>query len=408
MTHTFFHTRNFYNTRIEPWIGKPVIKVLTGMRRVGKSCVLRQVESLLHAHGVPKKRTLFVDKEDLAFDAIRDHRHLAAWIKKQAPTGRSALLVDEVQEIEGWERVVNSCLKEGRFDIYVTGSNARMLSSDLATLLSGRYVEIPIFPLSLPEFLQFRAAPTGRARELFSEYLRYGGLPALQQLSDDEHSRYQYLSSVFDTIVLKDVITRHEVRNVPLFQNICRFAFDNTGQLFSAKRVADYLKSQRLAVTVDTVQRYVGFLCDAFVFHRVRRYDLRGKRHLEINEKYYPGDIGLRHAVLGYREDAINGMLETLVHQELVRRGYAVSIGKLGTREIDFVADRGKDRLYVQVAYLMPTAETREREFRVLEEVPDNHPKLVLSLDPVPVEHPGGIRHIHLVDFLMESTESLA
>ena len=187
----FFHTRNFYNRRIEPWIGKPVIKVLTGMRRVGKSCVLRQVESLLHAHGVPKKRTLFVDKEDLAFDAMRDHRHLATWIKKQAPTGRSALLVDEVQEIEGWERVVNSCLKEGRFDIYVTGSNARMLSSDLATLLSGRYVEIPIFPLSLPEFLQFRAAPTGRARELFSEYLRYGGLPALQQLSDDEHSRYQ-------------------------------------------------------------------------------------------------------------------------------------------------------------------------------------------------------------------------
>jgi predicted AAA+ superfamily ATPase len=399
---SFLHTRTFYDGRIQPWVGKPVIKVLTGMRRVGKSCVLRQAASLLHTAGLPHKRILFVDKEDQAFDEIRDHRHLAAWIKKRAPSGRAALLVDEVQEIEGWERVVNSCLKEGRFDIYVTGSNARMLSSDLATLLSGRYVEIPIFPLSLPEFLQFQAEPPARAQDLFPAFLRYGGLPALQQLSDDEHSRYQYLSSVFDTIVLKDIIARHEVRNVPLFQNICRFAFDNAGQLFSAKRVADYLKSQRLAVTVDTVQRYMGYLCDAFVFHRVRRFDLRGKRHLEINDKYYPGDIGLRHAVLGYRQDAINGMLETLVFQELLRRGYTVSVGKLGAKEIDFVADRGKERLYVQVAYLMPTADTREREFVVLEDVRDNHPKLVLSLDPVAVEHPGGIRHAHIVDFLME------
>jgi len=398
----FLHTRNFYNGRIRPWIGKPVIKVLTGMRRVGKSCVLRQAESLLRAAGLARKRILFVDKEDLAFDEIRDHRDLAAWIRSMAPSGRTALLVDEVQEIDGWERVVNACLKEGRFDIYVTGSNARMLSSDLATLLSGRYVQIPIFPLSLPEFLQFQAEPAARARDLFPAYLRYGGLPALQQLSDDEHSRYQYLSSVFDTIVLKDIIARHEVRNVPLFQNICRFAFDNAGQLFSAKRVADFLKNQRLAVTVDTVQRYLRYLCDAFVFHQVRRFDLRGRRHLEINEKYYPGDIGLRHAVLGYRQDAINGMLETLVFQELLRRGYAVSVGKIGTQEIDFVADRGKERVYVQVAYLMPTAATRDREFGVLEHVRDNHLKLVLSLDPVAVEHPGGIRHAHVVDFLME------
>lgn len=189
---------------------------------------------------------------------------------------------------------------------------------------------------------------------------------------------------------------------MPLFQNICRFVFDNTGRLFSAKRVADYLKSQRLAVTADTVQRYVGYLCDAFVFHRARRYDLRGRRHLEINEKYYPGDIGLRHAVPGYREDAINALLETLVFQELLRRGYAVSVGKRGTREIDFVADRGQERLYVQVAYLMPTPQTREREFQPLEDIPDNHPKPVLSLDPVPVEHPGGIANAHIVDFLME------
>jgi predicted AAA+ superfamily ATPase len=400
---SFLHTRNFYNARIGAWVGKPVVKVLTGMRRVGKSCVLRQAAELVRAAGVAQKRILFVDKEDLAFDAIRDYRQLAAWIKKRAPAGRAALFIDEVQEIEGWERAINSCLKEGRFDIYLTGSNARMLSSDLATLLSGRYVEIPVFPLSLPEFLQFQAAPAARARELFAKYLRWGGLPALQQLGDDEHSRHQYLSSVFDTIVLKDIIARHEVRNVPLFHSICRFVFDNTGEPFSAKRVADFLKSQRLAVTVDTVQRYLGYLCDAFVFHKVRRYDIRGRRHLEINDKFYPGDIGLRHAVLGYREDAIGGMLETVVYQEMVRRGYAVAVGKAGAREIDFVADRGPERLYVQVAYLMPTAQTRQREFQALEEIRDNHPKLVLSLDPVPVEHRGGIRHAHLVDFLMEA-----
>lgn len=401
----FVFSRNLYKARLAPWIDKPVIKVITGMRRVGKSFLLRQLIEDLRQQGIPEHAVHLVDKESMEFDTMVSYRELATYLKTRTETipGRHYLLIDEVQEIGQWERAVNACFKEGNWDIYLTGSNAHLLSSELATLLAGRYVELAVYPLSLPEFLQFNGQTADQAHRLFPSYLRYGGFPALHQFLAHEETVYHYINSLYDTIILKDIVSRHNIRNVPLFQNINRFVCDNIGNTFSAKKVADYLKSQRLSITVDTVQNYLGYLTETYALHQVRRYDIKGKRFLEISEKYYLGDIGLRNALLGYRESAINGLLENLVFLELRRRGFEVAIGKFGESEIDFIATRGREKHYFQVAYLLASEETIRREFGVLAALPDNHPKTVLSLDPVHPENPDGIQWQNLIDYFMEN-----
>jgi predicted AAA+ superfamily ATPase len=400
---TYRHTRNLYTEHLAPWIDKPVIKIITGMRRTGKSYLLRQLMGELRARRVPPGRIHLIDKESVEFDAIATYKDVVDYLKKQTGKvkGRHYLLIDEVQEIEQWEKAANSYLKAGDWDIYLTGSNAHMLSSELATLLSGRFVEIPVYPLSLPEFLQFNGRDAAAAEELFPLYLRYGGFPAIHQFVQNEDTIYQYINSLYDTIILKDIVNRHEIRNVPLFQNISRFVYDNIGNTFSAKKVADYLKSQRLAISVDTVQKYLGYLTETYALHRVQRYDIKGKRNLEIHEKYYLGDIGLRNAVLGYRESAINGLLENLVFLELKRRGYRIAIGKFGDREIDFIATRKKEKQYFQVSYLLASEETIEREFGTLTGLADNYPKTVLSMDPIGPDNRDGIHWQNVIRFLM-------
>lgn len=400
------YKRNLYDKQIAPWIGKGVIKVITGMRRVGKSSLLRQVMEGRMAAGVPGECLHWIDKESVDFDHIVNYKDLAEHLgrtgaKRPAAGGMRYLFIDEVQEIEGWERAVTSLLKAGGWDIYLTGSNAHMLSSELATLLAGRYVEIAVYPLSLPEFLHFNGKSADQAREMFPLYLRYGGFPALHQFMENEDTIFHYINSLYDTIVLKDIVSRHELRNVPLFQNISRFVFDNIGNTFSAKRVADYLKSQRLRVSVDTVQNYLGYLTETFALHRVRRYDIKGKRHLEIADKYYLGDIGLRNALLGCRESAINSLLENLVFLELKRRGFRVDIGKIGDAEIDFIATNETGIHYWQVCYLLASEQTKEREFGALARVPDNYPKTVLSMDPISPGEQSGIAWMSITDFLM-------
>lgn len=388
---------------MRPWIDKPIIKVITGMRRVGKSCLLKQLIEHLHLRKVPNKRIHLIDKESIDFDDIVTYKDLVAYLKERTSgiKGKQYLLIDEVQEIEQWEKAVNSYLKEGNWDIYLTGSNAHMLSSELATLLSGRYVEIPVYSLSLPEFLQFNQHDPSAVEQSLRIYLRYGGFPAIHQFMESEDTVYQYINSLYDTIILKDIVNRHKIRNVPLFQNISRFVFDNIGNTFSAKKVADYLKSQRLSITVDTVQKYLGYLTETYALNRVQRYDIKGKRNLEIHEKYYLGDIGLRNGVLGYRESAINGLLENLVYLELKRRGYKVAIGKLGDAEIDFIATREKEKQYIQVCYLLASEATIQREFGVLAALPDNYPKTVLSMDSIGPDNREGIKWQNVIDFLM-------
>jgi len=309
-----------------------------------------------------------------------------------------------VQEIDGWERAVNSVLAEGLADVVVTGSNAHLLSAELATLLTGRYVEIPVFPLAFSEFMAFRhaASDSGDRLATFRQFLRYGGLPGLHVLPMLDDHVFPYLNAILNTILLKDVVKRHAIRDVGHLERILAFAFDNCGSLVSARSIAAYLKSQHERVTPDTVISYLSHLCDAFLLFRPDRFEIKGKKHLELQAKYYLGDLGLRHALFGYRDADIGGVLENVVYLELRRRGYQVKVGVLDRAEIDFVAERHGERLYVQVAYLLTGAETIVREFGNLEKIPDHFPKLVLSMDDVGPDQRNGIRRQHVVDFLLQ------
>ncbi len=394
------HKRNLYLERIRPYIGTPVVKVITGMRRVGKSCFLRNLMDEFSGRSGTGP-LVAVDRESLEFDFIRDYRDLEGYVKEKAPAGPAVLLVDEIQEIEGWERCIASLLGEGRFDIYISGSNAGMLSSELATLLSGRYIEFPIYSLGFAEFLEFHGLAAEASPAAFADYLRYGGLPALAHFELDQEVVYQYIQALYHTILLKDVVKRHQVRNIALLESVVRYVFDNLGNIFSAKRVSDFLKSQRMSLGVETVHNYLAYLCSTFVLYRVPRYDIRGKRLLSMHEKYFLGDIGLRHALLGYRESDISGLLENIVFLELKRRGYTVYIGKQGDLEIDFIASRAGERIFIQVAYLLASPGTVEREFAPLLAIRDNYPKYVLSMDSFLGGDHQGVKWMNLMEFLL-------
>jgi predicted AAA+ superfamily ATPase len=397
------HERNLYINRIAPLINTPVIKVITGMRRVGKSCLLKLIIERLLAGNVKTQQIIYINKESLEFDFIRNYQDLHAYVKKRfaSVNGPKYLFVDEIQEIEKWEKAITSFFSDADIDIFITGSNAHLLSSEIATLISGRYVEIPVYALGFEEFLLFRGIEKQDTSREFATFLRYGGFPAIHHFDLEEEVVYQYISALYDTILLKDVIKRNNVRNIHLLENVSRYLFDNIGNIFSAKRIADYIRSQRMSVGVETVQNYIAYLLSTFAVHKVSRYDIKGKRLLELHEKYYLGDIGMRHAILGFREGDISGLLENLVFLELKRRGYKVFIGQLGKHEIDFIAEKKNRKIYIQVAYLLATPETLEREFSVLLRINDNYPKYVLSMDTVFGNDVQGIQRINLVDFLL-------
>lgn len=395
--------RESYINRMVPFLGKPVIKVLTGMRRVGKSSLVRLLIRYLIESGVSEKAIVFLDLESLEWDSIRTYSDLYSSIKGSFPgfEGQRYVFIDEVQQVAGWEKAVNSLLAENFTDITITGSNAHLLASELATYLTGRFIEFAIYPLSFGEFLTFRGALAGDHRKEFQLYLRYGGLPGIHHFDLNDETVFAYLSGIYNTLILKDVVTRNQVRDPGQLDLITRFAFDNCGNILTAKRISDYLKNQRITAGVDKVMNYLRFLEQAFLLHKVIRYDIKGLRNLELYEKYYMGDIGLRHGLLGYRDHDISGLLENVVYLELLSRGYRVSIGKWGDREVDFVAERPDERLYVQVTLQLATPETIEREFSVLEKIDDNHQKMVLSLDEFQMINRGGIRHVYLLDFLL-------
>ncbi|MBT4087467.1 MAG: ATP-binding protein [Deltaproteobacteria bacterium] len=397
------YIRGNYTDRIRPFIGKPVIKVITGMRRSGKSTFVKQIIAHLAVELVPEKSILYINKESLEFDFIRNYRDLHTYVQEffSGITDKKYLFVDEIQEIENWEKAITSFFSDGDVDIFITGSNAHLLSSEIATLISGRYIEFPLYTLGFNEFLQFRDDQRGIVEEDFRNYLRFGGLPALHHFDFNEEVVYQYINALYSTILLKDVIKRNNIRNISLLENITKFIFDNIGNIFSAKKVSDYLKSQRIRVRPETVQNYVSYLLSSYAIYKVPRYDIKGKRLLEIHEKYYLGDIGFRNALLGYKDQDISGILENIVFLELKRRGYQIAIGKLGDLEIDFIAEKQNEKVYIQVAYLLAQPETIEREFSVLKKIKDNYPKFVLSLDTVIGEDVDGIRRMNLIEFLI-------
>jgi uncharacterized protein len=383
--------RTEYFERIRTWAGKPLIKVLVGMRRTGKSVLLGQVADLL-GQDDPARPVHRFDMERMDNDELRDAK---VFHQRLQGLAKGAILIDEVQEIVGWERLCASLSAEG-WEVWLTGSNAKMLSSDLATHLTGRYVEIPVLPLGWAEFGRFCGAST---TEEFERFLRWGGLPGLHHLPWQEDISRQYLQTVCESILLKDVVSRFSVRNVPLMQRLLRFAADSVGSPHSALSISKFLKSQKLSLNAETVETYVGHLEAAQLLHRVPRWDVRGKRHLEVAEKLYLGDTGLFQGILG-RPGEIGATLENLVFLELKRRGNKVSVGKVGEHEVDFVAEKEGEIAYLQVAWILSDPSTRDREVRPLRAIADHHAKAVLTLDPLPVDFPDGIRHLELKRFL--------
>lgn len=395
--------RSRYLKQIIPFIDKPVIKVVTGIRRCGKSTFLKLVYTTLLEKGINKENILFINKDSFEFDSLTNYQQLVTYVKKCFANieGKKYLFIDEVQEIESWEKALSGFLTDNVADLYITGSNSRMLSSELATYISGRYIEIKMYTLTFSEFLQFRNVKESEKMESeFALFMRYGGFPGIHHMEYDDEVIDQYISSIYNTILLKDVVARNGVRDIALLERISKFTADNCGNITSSKKIADFLKSQRLKGSVDTVQNYLNMLTSAFIFYKSNRFDIKGKRLLEIHEKYYAGDIGLKHSLLGYKMNDISGHLENIVYLEMLSRGYKVNIGKYNDLEIDFIATKRDEVLYIQVSYLLADNKTIEREFGALEKINDNYTKIVLSMDKFFDSNRNGIKWFNLISFL--------
>jgi predicted AAA+ superfamily ATPase len=390
-----------YIERIRPFIGKDIIKVLVGQRRVGKSFLLYQLmDEIRRQH--PKAHIIYINKEDYAFRDLRTWNDLYEYIINE--TGRAKycyVFIDEIQEIGEFEKALRSLSFEGKYDVYCTGSNARMLSGELATLLAGRYIEIRVHSLTFIEFLAFHRLENDA--DSFLKYLKYGGMPWLIKTGLNDEVVYEYLNNIFSTIILKDVVERYRVRNVALLRNLVLFLADNIGSMVSAKRISEYLKSQKIDLSVKVVIEYLGHLSDVMLVASVKRRDITGRKIFEIGEKYYFNDTGLRNSLIPYRQSDLNKLFENLVYSHLITRGYNVAVGHSDDKEIDFVAGKAGSKAYFQVAYLIADQRTHDREFGNLLAIQDNWPKYVVSADEMIGTSFEGIVHLHIRDFLMHT-----
>ena len=402
--------RELYLKKIRNFIDKPVIKVITGMRRSGKSMILKLISQELLEKGILFQNIIYINFESLMFSDLTEFKTLYNYIieKSKTLTGKVYILLDEIQEVEHWEKAVNSFMVDLDCDIYITGSNANLLSSELATYIAGRYVEIKVYPLSFREYIDFAKIQNPQNilsnEDYFEQYLQFGGLPGIHNFSYDKSNIYQYLSDIYSSILLKDVVAKNNIRDVELLERIILYVFDNIGNTFSAKNVSDFLKSQGRKLSRETVYNYLKALESAYIISSVQRYDVKGKALLETMEKFYLTDLGFRHAKLGYRPNDIAGYLENIIYLELIRRKYTVNIGKLGTKEIDFIGTLENEKLYIQVTYLLASPETVEREFSPLKKIGDNYPKYVLSMDNLGEYNIDGIVRKRIIDFLLEES----
>ena len=397
--------RQSYLDKIERYLGKDTIIILTGQRRIGKSYILRLFRDKVSQN--VEFNVIFIDKEKHEFDDIKTYTDLNAYIDERRNKAKTNyILVDEIQEIEEFEKSVCSYYEEPDIEIVVTGSNSKMLSSDLSTLIGGRYKEIYIQALSYEEFMLFHQLPD--SDDTLAKYIQFGGLPGLVKMGLDEQDAREYQQDVYHTVLLKDVIMRNQIRNVPFLENLVRFLADNTGKVISANSIAKYMKSQGDSVTSTVIINYTKFLCDAYLIHRVNRYDIHGKKLFESNDKFYFEDNGLRNTMAGgSREGDIEKVIENIIYNHLIRLGYEVTVGQLQAGEIDFVCQKPEGQLlYVQASYIIADDATREREFGNLRAIKDNYPKYVISMTPlVSRQDSDGITHLHLRRFLTEGLE---
>jgi len=393
--------RPTYLNLVKPYIDKDIIKVIIGQRRVGKSYMLFQImDEIISLHENPN--IIYINKELYDFENIHNHNDLLAYIQSnEEKKGKQYIFIDEVQDIEDFEKALRSLQAKGGYDIYCTGSNAKLMSGELATYLSGRYIEIKVYSLSFIEFVEFHKLKNDK--DSLIKYFKYGGLPYLINLELAEHIIYDYLKNIYAAILFKDIVKRHNVRNINYLENLVRYVADNTGSLVSSKKISDFLKSQRIQISPQLVLDYLNHLESAFFIFKTSRADIGGKKIFEIGEKYYFEDLGLRHSIIGYKANDINKILENAVYQHLKISGYHVYVGKSGDKEIDFVCDKSGKKIYVQVTYLLQDEKTINREFGNLLEIKDNYPKYVVSMDDAMSGSDfKGIQHIHILEFLSE------
>lgn len=388
------------------FIDKPLVKILTGIRRSGKSSILMLLKEELLNRGIDPEKIIYINLESFSSRELLESTQLYEYVSKlTVQSKRSYLLLDEIQEVKDWERCINSFMVDMDVDIYITGSNSHLLSSELSTFLAGRYIEIAVHTLSFEEFIEFHSVDPGNdkklRRELFLSYLRTGGFPVIHTADYDEDTCYKIVFDIYSSVILRDTIQRNNIRDVELLERVLYFVFDNIGNTFSGKNIADYFKSQQRKIDINTVYNYLKALESAFILYRARRYDIKGKEILKTQEKFYLSDVSLLYATIGYKDRLISGILENIVYLELRRRNYKVFVGKTDNREIDFVAEKQGKRVYVQVAYKIDSRETAEREFSELLNIRDQYPKFVVTMDDFWKESIEGVQHFHIADFLL-------
>jgi predicted AAA+ superfamily ATPase len=393
--------RPVYIESVRRYMYQNIIKVLVGQRRVGKSTLLLQIMELIKTEKTDAN-IIYINKEYLTFESLQTYNDLVAFAEDKMKIDQTNFLfIDEIQDIVDFEKALRHFQIKSNWDIYITGSNAKLLSGELATYLSGRYIEIKIFTLSYTEFLDFHSLIDNNTS--LQKYIRYGGLPFLMNLKLEDNIVFDYLKNIYAAILYKDIIARHNIRNVGFLDKLTLYIADNTGNIVSAKNINDFLKSQKINISHNVILDYLNFLCEAFFLFKAKRNDIKGKKILEFGEKYYFEDLGIRHAIGGYKNDDISKIIENVVFLHLLINGYNITVGKLYNMEIDFVAEKAGQRLYVQVALTIPDQKTREREFGNLLLIKDNFRKIVVSMDEIQVNSYEGIEHIYLRKFLMES-----
>ena len=398
--------RELYIEKIKPFIDKNIIKVLTGIRRSGKSVMLKLIMEELKQNKIDEKQFININFENLINRELTTADKLHEYILKKASEIKKKcyIFLDEIQEVKNWEKCINSLRvnEEYDFDIYITGSNAKLLSGELSTYLAGRYVEFVIYPFSFKEFLETLKSiqQDVSTREAFQKYVKFGGMPFLYNLAFEEEASLQYLKDIYSSIILKDITQRNKIRDTDLLERVISYLIMNVGNNFSATSISKFFKSENRKVSVETILNYIKAAEESFLIYRVSRDDLIGKKVLNVNEKYYIADHGMREAILGSNQRDINQIFENIIYLELLRKGYNVRVGKVDNLEVDFVCTKGNKKIYIQVAYLLASSETIEREFTSLEKIDDNYPKYVISMDEFDMSR-NGIIHINIIDFLM-------
>jgi hypothetical protein len=395
--------RDLYFKKIEKFIDKPFIKIITGIRRSGKSTMIQLIQEKLLLKGVEESNIIYINFESMKYYDIRNSKELYKYVSNLIKDSeKKYLFFDEIQIVEKWEEAVNSFTVDFNVDIYITGSNSKLLSSELSTLLTGRYIQFKMYPLSMNEINDFHKSINGEINsdELLWMYIRRGGFPSIHIGKYDEETSKMIVNDIYDSIVLRDVVKRYKIRNIELLNRIMKYIMDNIGNIFSAKNISDYFKSEHRKVDITTIYNYIEALESSYIIEKVNRYDIHGKEILKTQEKYYLADPGIQHAVFGYRDRNISGVLENIVYLELKRRGYKVFIGKTKEKEIDFVAEKGNNKLYIQVTYKMENKKTINREFESLLNIKDHYRKYVVSMDMNFKDNIEGIEHVNLYEFI--------